>query len=33
LQLFTTAPALAMPIALKRAGISIDNVDAFEVPK
>jgi len=27
---FTTAPAKALPIALKKAGISIDNVDYFE---
>ena len=28
---FTTAPAKAIPLALKRAGISIDNVDYFEI--
>jgi acetyl-CoA C-acetyltransferase len=28
---FTTAPALAIPKALKHAGVSIDDVDAFEI--
>ena len=28
---FTTAPALAMPKAIKHAGITIDQVDAFEI--
>lgn len=28
---FTTAPAKAMPIALNRAGITIDQVDSFEI--
>lgn len=28
---FTTAPSLAMPKALKKAGLSIDDIDAFEI--
>jgi acetyl-CoA C-acetyltransferase len=28
---FTTSPALAIPKALKRAGVSQDSVDAFEI--
>jgi len=28
---FTTAPSLAIPIALKHAGVSIENVDFFEI--
>ena len=30
-ELFTTAPSVALPIALERAGCSIDEVDAFEL--
>ncbi|MEO0470432.1 MAG: acetyl-CoA C-acyltransferase [Bacteroidota bacterium] len=30
-QWFTTAPTLATPIALKRAGLSLDDIDYFEV--
>ena len=30
-EMFTTAPALAVPIALKRAGVPIQDVDFFEL--
>ncbi len=30
-KMFTTAPTLATPLALKRAGLSIDDIDLFEV--
>jgi acetyl-CoA C-acetyltransferase len=30
-ELFTTAPSVALPIALERAGCSINDVDAFEL--
>ena len=30
-ELFTTAPSIAMPIALERAGCSINDIDAFEL--
>jgi acetyl-CoA C-acetyltransferase len=28
---FTTAPAKALPVALKKAGLSVDQIDAFEI--
>lgn len=30
-ELFTTAPAKALPIALKKAGLSVDQIDSFEL--